>query len=208
MNVSFCMRARTKEEPLLVGLTGGVGCGKTLALKYLEIKGFKVIDCDEVVHCLIDGDAAVHVALLGRWGEGILSQQGRIDRSKIAAIVFNNDEELAFLEGLLHPRVLEYWQQKVAEGHDPKDKWIVEVPLLFEKNFESLFHFTVCITSNEELQIQRLQERGLKAEQIHLRIEKQLPLVEKMQKADFVIMNNGTQTFLMQQLERLVALLG
>lgn len=201
------MSLRKKDEPLKIGLTGGAGCGKSFALNYLQSKGFKVVDCDAVVHDLLEKDPAIRKSLSDRWGKKILTSQGHVDRSKIAAIVFSNDNELAFLEGLLHPRVQEYWQSKIAADHNPKDRWLIEIPLLFETNLETLFHSTVCITSTQELQLQRLEERGLSAEQVQARMEKQMPLLEKMQKADYVIMNNGTQSFFMKQLDRLSALL-
>jgi len=192
------------HSPLRLGLTGGIGCGKSSAVAIFHELGFAVIESDAVVRELWDKDAEVKQAAIGRWGTGITeSGSKQIDRHKVAAIVFSDTKELDWLEGLLHPRVSKLWRGAVAA--EPQKEWVVEIPLLFEKNLASDFNFTLCITSSPALQATRLAARGLSPADIAARQARQWPLQQKIDRADFVALNDGSLNFLRQQIVQLAA---
>ncbi len=185
-----------------LGLTGGIGCGKSTAARIFEERGFRRVDCDQIVRDLLDGDETVHTALRERFGDRVLLPGGGADRTAIASVVFHDAEALKWLEGLLHPRVSEVWQGRM--NTEPGADWCVEIPLLFEKNLEKHFDFTVCLFSSEAIQLNRLAAKGLSPEQARARIQRQLPLEQKITRADFVLLNDGTQDFLRQQVFQLI----
>ncbi len=127
-----------------------------------------------------------------------------MDRSRLAAIVFSDRAALSDLEAILHPRVRAAWKAGVAEPSVAG--WAVEIPLLFEKGLEKEVDFTVCVASDPRVQAQRLATRGLSPQEISQRLARQLPLARKIERADFVITNNGSLAFLQNQVLRLASL--
>jgi dephospho-CoA kinase len=121
-----------------------------------------------------------------------------ISRRQVAEIVFADPAELDWLETLLHPRVRARWQAAVAA--DPAKDWVVEIPLLFEKSLASEFDFTLCIASSPSLQASRLAARGLAAAEITARQARQWPVREKIERADWVALNDGSVDFLRRQI--------
>ena len=188
---------------MVIGLTGGIGCGKSTALAGFESAGAKTVDSDAVVKKLLDGDKLVRSALRDRFGEKIFGRRGKVDRKHLASIVFSSAEDLVWLETLLHPLVRKHWELNVRAM--PRALWVVEIPLLFEKNLEKLFDFTVCVSASQSLQLARLRAKGFSDEQVKLRINRQLPLREKLNRADFVLSNNGPVEFLLEQVSVLKA---
>ena len=157
-----------------------------------------MLDTDAVVRQLLDSDEALVSAIAEAFGGGVLNEQGKVDRSRLAATVFNNSEALALLESLVHPRVREYWMRELRENHPVL---IVEIPLLFEKDLQGHFSTTICVSSYPEVQMERLKARGMSESDIENRKKRQLSLEEKMQRADIVIHNNGTREHLREQVE-------
>jgi dephospho-CoA kinase len=179
-----------------VGLTGGIGAGKSEALAAFERLGAATLSTDQVTHELLDDDQ-VRAALTERWGAEV-APDGNIDRNRVGEIVFSNQEELAFLESVLHPRVgvhvLE-WRQNLGSDVDLA---VVEVPLLFEAAMEDAFDETVAVVANDEIREARLRERGQPGFQG--REGRQLDQAEKERRADHVIRNEGS----IQELESMV----
>lgn len=187
---------------MVLGLTGVMGSGKSTVRKILEASGFRGIDCDAVVKHLLAEDVTVRDALCERWGDVVLSTDGSIDRAAVAAIVFENKEDLEWLESLLHPRVRAYWQTCVEE--DLSARWVIEVPLLFENSLEKFFNFTVCVSCSSTTQLERLSRKGISAEEARARMANQLPIEEKVKRADYVLFNDGEESFLAEQVDRLI----
>lgn len=183
---------------MIIGLTGGIGCGKSTVGAIFSENGAGYIDSDQIVRELLDKDSEVRRLLREYFGSNIFDPEGNVDRGRISAIVFSETAELKWLEALLHPLVRKRWQEKAAENADIP--WIVEVPLLFEKNLEKHFDITVCVSTSIENQLARRQAMGLTENQIMARIALQLPLREKILRADFVISNDGPIAFLRQQI--------
>ncbi|MBA3850070.1 MAG: dephospho-CoA kinase [Opitutus sp.] len=186
---------------LVVGLTGGMGCGKSTVAALFAEHGFRRLDADDDVHRTLLPDPEVVAAVRERFGPQVLDQEGRIDRARLAGVVFADGAALGWLEQLLHPRLQQHWEQIYAAAQG--EKFIVEVPLLFEKELQNRFDFTVCVTTSSDLQLRRLEQRGVSPGIARQRLAKQLPLARKCELADFVILNDGTLEFLREQVSEL-----
>jgi dephospho-CoA kinase len=185
---------------MVIGLTGGIGCGKSAAAACFAELGFNVVDTDLLARQVLESTDCIS-QLRARWGDACLGAEGRPDRRWIAAKVFNDPAELAFLEGLTHPEVARLRQAAVV---DTKRHHVVEIPLLFEKNLTTGFGFIVCVACSEETRRSRLLEKGLTEEQILRRIDSQMPLSEKVKRSDIVFWNDGGPEFLRAQVAALV----
>jgi len=186
---------------LIVGLTGGMGCGKsTVAALFAEL-GYRRLDADQVVRDELLTDPEVIACVRQQFGAGLLDGDGRIVRSRLADVVFRDDAALAWLEGLLHPRLRAKWAADFAAARG--ERIIAEVPLLFEKGLEKGFDFTVCVTTDSASQLRRLEQRGIPPELARQRLAKQLPLARKCELADFVLLNDGSLDFLREQVRYL-----
>lgn len=186
---------------MVIGLTGGIGCGKSTAAQMFEELGWGRIETDEIVRMLLRADPEVLAEIRRAFGPGVFGPDGAVDRRLMAAVVFPDRGALQRLESILHPRVRATWKARVAQ---PKpEHWIVEIPLLFEKGLEKEFDFTVCVASDPRVQAERLALRGLPPQEAAQRIARQLPLAQKIERADFVITNNGSLAFLRDQVLRL-----
>jgi dephospho-CoA kinase len=181
-----------------IGLTGGIGCGKTTALGYFREMGAEVVESDAVVRHMLQSDPEVINAISDAFGKSVLNPQGRIDRDQLARTVFQNSEALALLESIVHPRVRQTWTQALRKNHPVL---IVEIPLLFEKDLQGHFSKTICLSSDPEVQKARLLSRGMSESQIQYRKEHQLSLAEKMRRADIIIHNNGSLNHLRVQVK-------
>jgi dephospho-CoA kinase len=186
---------------LIVGLTGGMGCGKSTVAAHFADRGYRRLDADQVVRDDLLPDPAVREAIRERLGADMLDADGLVRRDKVAEVVFRDPAALAWLEGMLHPRLLARWRDLFLRSRDTA--FIVEVPLLFEKGLENWFDFTICVTTDSASQLRRLEQRGIPPELARQRIAQQLPLARKCELADFVLLNDGTPGFLREQADAL-----
>jgi dephospho-CoA kinase len=177
--------------PLTVAVTGGIGAGKSEALRAFARRGVPTLSADDVVHHLIANDPEVRVALEDRFGT--------TDRGKIAAVVFADPEQLAWLESLLHPRVRRATEEWLA-GLDA-ELAVTEIPLLFETGGEGRFDAVVVITAPDDVRALRSDRAG------DGRGRRLIPDEEKIARADFAYVNDGTReeldAFVDRVLERL-----
>jgi dephospho-CoA kinase len=176
-------------RPIAVAITGGIGAGKSAALAAFRAHGAATVSSDEIVHHLLANDADVRAALVERFGDGILGENGAPDRAKIAAIVFGDDAALAFLERLLHPLVSrEYlvWREQLGTLDTPPKVCVTEVPLLYESGGETRFDRVVVITAPRQLREQRRQVP------LDSRDERLIDDAEKVARADFHYVNTGS----------------
>jgi dephospho-CoA kinase len=186
------------SRPVAVAITGGIGAGKTEALNAFARHGAATISSDDIVHRLLREDDDVRAALVQHFGTGILDDAGNPDRAAISRIVFDDRQELAWLESLLHPRVVaEYlaWREGLAELPEPPAVSVTEVPLLYEVGGAERFDAVVVITAPAE--VRRARAR-VAAEEREGRL---LAEEEKAARADFTYVNDGTR----QQLDDFVA---
>lgn len=191
---------------MLLGLTGGMGCGKSTAARIFEEFGFVRIDSDEVIRRQVMKDPEVVAALAEHFGSEVVDASGSINRGALARKVFSDDGELRWLEQQVHPKLFELWRALLRER--PGQRWVFEVPLLFEKRLENWFDFTVCVATTSAQQYARLEERGMSHALAEQRISKQLPLAQKLEFADLVLLNDGSTTFLRDQIAALVSKIG
>ena len=184
-----------------VGLSGGIGCGKSTVLGFFREAGWRTVDSDAVVCELLATDAEVQAQLRSRWGEAVFAD-GAVDRGAVAKRVFGHEGDLKWLEELLHPLVRESWLASIDQA--PDVNWLVEIPLLFEKRLETRFDLTVCVASPSDVVADRMVVRAYTEAQIEQRRKQQMPLEEKIERADYLISNAGSLEFLKQQTTRLI----
>ena len=187
---------------MILGLTGGFGCGKSTAAKLFAERGYRHIDSDGVVRERVLPSEPVTSALRQRFGEKVFSVDGQVDRPALAAIVFADDAERLWLEELTHPLFFDIARTMMRS--EPSVNWVVEVPLLFEKSLENWFDYTVCVACDSTSQLARLEQRGLDLALAGQRISKQLPLARKIELSDFVLWNDGSTGFLKEQVDRTI----
>lgn len=191
-------------RPLTIGLTGGIAAGKSEALAAFERLGAATISSDAVVHELLDGEPLLS-RLTERWGAEA-APGGRVDRQKVGSIVFADPAELKWLEAQIHPLVGERigaWLATLPEGAEVA---VVEVPLLFESEMESVFDTTVAVVTADELRRERAQARGHAL--VDEREARQLAQEEKAARAAHVVRNEGSIEELEAELSGLLARLG
>jgi dephospho-CoA kinase len=185
---------------LFVGLTGGLGSGKSEALAACERLGAATLSSDAVVHELL-GTAEVRDLLKDRWGDRVLSGT-EVDRGAVASIVFDNPDELAWLEGSLFPRVgarIAAWRAGLEQRVPAPPVAVVEIPLLFEAGIEGMFDVTLAVVADEAVRAERAAARDHEA--VEGRTGRQLTQEEKAARADYVIRNDGS----LEDLEAAVA---
>ena len=176
-------------RPIAVAITGGIGAGKSTALDAFRAHGAATVSSDQIVHHLLATDDGVRDALVAKLGDGILGEDGRPDRARIAREVFGSPERLAWLEQLIHPLVSqEYltWREQLAGLDEPPLVCVTEVPLLFEVGAQERFDRVVVITAPAAL---REQRRRVARDDRDSRL---LPDREKVRQADFHYVNTGT----------------
>jgi dephospho-CoA kinase len=187
-----------------VGLTGGLGAGKSEALRALAELGAATLSTDAVVHELLQSDELREI-VVERLGPDVV-REGALDRSLIAERVFGDDEARAWLETVLWPRVgarVAQWRASL-DGVQPSPRAaVVEVPLLFESGMESVFDRTIAVVADEAVRAERARARGHAA--VAGRTGRQLSQEEKSQRADFTVRNNGTIDELKQSLSSVLA---
>ena len=184
-------------RPVAVAITGGIGAGKSEALRAFARHGAATVSSDEIVHHLLLRDD-VRAAIVDRMGNGVLSPEGEIDRGALGTIVFNDREALTWLEELLHPLVsVEYlqWREQLATLPDAPRVCVTEVPLLYETGGDARFDKVVLVTAPTKLRRARSE---VATEDRESRL---LPDAEKAERADFVYKNIGS----MEELDAFVA---
>jgi len=188
----------------LVGLTGGLGAGKSEALRALGELGAATLSTDAVVHELLATDGLRDI-VVARLGDDVV-RDGALDRSLIAERVFGDEEARGWLEGELWPRVgqrMIEWRQEVDALDPPPRAAVVEVPLLFESGMEQAFDATIAVIADEDVRAERAGARGHAS--VDERAGRQLSQKEKAQKADYTVRNDGTLEELREKLSRVLA---
>ncbi len=178
-----------------------MGCGKSTAGRLFAELGWRRIVCDALGRDVVLRDSAVVAQIRERFGPAVVAATGEIERARLASAIFGDDAARLWLEALVHPEVRRHWAEQVQTA--PLATWVVEVPLLFEKNMEKMFDFTVCVACAPDLQLTRLEQRGIERTLALQRISKQLPLARKIELSDFVLSNDGTLDFLRDQVRQL-----
>ena len=185
-----------------VGLTGGIGAGKSTVADLFSQKGGVVIRSDELARQVIEPQTPGFQQVIDRFGKEFVNSEGYIDRAKLAQIVFKDDAALKDLENIIHPLVRSKTNQ-IIDQHTSETIIVNEIPLLLEKKMESLFDFLVIVISSEKNRLERLAHRGLTAEQATARMAKQVSDEQRKAAADFLIVNDGNLDQLEADVEKI-----
>ena len=186
------------------GFTGGVGMGKSTAARFLRERGAQIADTDEIARRLVQPDRPALAEIQQVFGPKMISPGGQLRRDELAKIVFADPAARAKLEAILHPRIREQWLAQIeawrGENHSLA---VVVIPLLFETRAEPHFDKIICVACSGAAQRERLLARGWTPEQIRQRIAAQMPVEQKIARADFVVWTDGAPEAHARQVERI-----
>ena len=187
---------------LRVGLTGGIGSGKSTVANYFRQLRVDVIDADDIAHSLSQPGTAVYDDIVNHFGKEVTGKDGRLDRDWLRKCVFTNPHEKDVLEGIVHPAVRSSMEIKLTAVTSPY--CVLAVPLLIETGFTDMADRVLVVMADESIRIQRVKQRsGLSEDQIHSIIDSQATDDERLQAADDVIINNSSLQTLLHQVEAL-----
>ncbi|MDH7602231.1 MAG: dephospho-CoA kinase [Armatimonadota bacterium] len=193
-----------KDRRLVIGVTGGIASGKSTVLEMLRKRGAETLSADQVARqILARGEPAYH-EVLERFGTAVIDADGNINRSRLAEIVFADEQARHDLNRITHPRIIERIRSAIEEfrkGTDGNGVLAVEIPLLYECGLEDIVDCVLVVAAEQGIQVHRLTTRtGITSEEALRRINSQMPMSEKVRRADFVVWNNGS----LQELEQAV----
>ena len=183
---------------LRVGLTGNYGMGKSIVLAQFENLGAITLDADEIVEDLLSQQEVLE-KIRGILGSTVFDEEGRLNKKKVADLIFKNDILKGSLEDFLHPLVFRRIENFLKNVHDNEAVVVIEVPLLFERGYDKGFDRTVTVFTEVETALHRLEKNGVARDRAMQRLRSQLPVEEKMNKSDFLINNNETPDKTMTQ---------
>lgn len=194
---------------MILGLTGSLGSGKSTVAEMLQQLGNGiVIDADELTHRLQEPGAEAHRQILCTFGPGVLLPDGRLDRKKLAAMVFGNEAKRQLLNSIVHPLVRRE-ELRLLEEHKDEPLVILMVPLLFETGMDELADQVAVVTVSESERVKRLEKRSsMDSDEVARRLSAQMDQREKVARADFVIDNSGTLEETLEQVKGLLVKLG
>lgn len=179
------------SKPLLIGLTGGIACGKSHLSQALKEHGVSVIDADQISRSLTAPGGAALPDVRAAFGDGVFSGE-ELDRAKLAQRVFGDEAALKTLNGILHPMVFEAIEQAIHDNHH-QPALVLDIPLLYETGYDKRCGAVFCAWAPEATQLERLKERGLSEEEARARIGSQMSALEKAKRADRLIITTGSR---------------
>lgn len=187
---------------LLIGLTGGIGAGKSSVSAALAERGAVVVDADAIVKELQEPGTEVFAEMVGRFGLGIVSEDGSLDRAAVAEVVFTDPQALADLGAIVHPRVHAEIERRIAEQADTDNVVVLDIPLLAEAGWPGLAG-TIVVDLDPEVAIARLvAHRGFSEDDARNRIANQIDRAQRLSTADFVVDNHGDAPALDAEVDR------
>ena len=185
----------------VIALTGGIGCGKSLAAQYFAELGALVIDADQLARAAIERGSAGFDEVVTLFGDSIL-KDGNIDRRALGEIIFKDPKAKIALENIIHPFVRKEFEEAVASLKGDQ-VLVYEIPLLFETNAHERFDLVITVESEMENRVARLRGRGMHISEIEGRIAAQATREQRIGIADFLIENDGTEDELLRQVENI-----
>ncbi|MCD6408662.1 dephospho-CoA kinase [bacterium] len=193
-----------KKDIILVGITGIFGSGKTSVASIFKKENIPVISCDEIVHQLLEMPQIIEEVkeILGP----DVAKGNKLDRKKMAQIIFSDKEKKTLLENLIHPLVFKEIEKRILDTGIDKGIIVIEIPLLFETKSESYFDKIIVVSASPKVIKERLKGK-FSEEEIEKRWENQLPLSYKEKKADFVINNSSTFNQTYEETKKVIEIL-
>jgi dephospho-CoA kinase len=192
---------------LLVGLTGGLGAGKSTVARMLADRGAVLVDADELAHRALDPGTPGYRQVCDLFGDEVLTPSGELDRAAIAATVFSDPERRRALESIVHPEVFRMLAEIVQGRRETDDIIVFDAPLIVETGFHDACDVVVVVTAPEEVRVARMGRRGMSTDQARARVRAQLGDEERAAVADVVIPNDGDQAELKERVDDLWELL-
>jgi len=191
---------------LLVGLTGGIGAGKSTVARLLAERGAVVIDADSIVRELQQPGTDVFRAIAERFGDQVVASDGSLDRERLADIVFRDEDARSALNAIVHPAVYAVMAERIAGVKDGNRVVVLDIPLLAEAGGGGGMDLVVVVEADEEARVARVvAERGLRAEDVRARMDAQASSDQREALADVVVRNNGSVEALQAQVDELWA---
>ena len=185
----------------VIALTGGIGCGKSLAAQYFAELGALVIDADQLARASIERGSQGFDEVVSFFGDSILNN-GDIDRRALGELIFKDAEAKRKLESIVHPFVRREFEEAVASLKSD-EVLVYEIPLLVETGAQDRFDIVITVESDLENRIARLRQRGMHISEIEGRIAAQATREQRVEVADFLIENNGSEDELLRQVENI-----
>lgn len=185
----------------VIGLTGGIGSGKSLAAEYFADHGALVIDADQLARAVIERGTTGFDEVVAVFGDSIL-KNGEIDRRALGELIFRDPDLKLKLEAIIHPRVRSEFEEAVA-SLTPDQTLVYEIPLLFETGGVNRFDIVITVEAPMDKRIERLREKGLYPSEIEARIAAQASREERVSIADFLIENSGSKDDLLRHVENI-----
>lgn len=189
----------------IIGITGGIGSGKSTVSNYLTEKGFKIIDADKIAKNLLDIGEEAYFKAVEYFGTEILNSDKTVDRKKLGSIVFASREKRKILNEITHGLVKKRVLSEIAANEATQEVIFLDVPLMFEVGMDKLCAEVWLVVADERVKILRLQKRDeITKDEIIAKFRSQMPDEEKIKRADFVIDNSGNEEALYLQLDKLL----
>ncbi len=196
---------------MIVGLTGSIGSGKSTVSRELARLGAVILDADAIAHEIVEPGQPALAQIAASFGAEYLCPDGSLNRKKLGELVFSSDEARFQLNAITHPQILAVLRQKLsaALAQDPSALVVIDAPLLFETGLDEEAEQIWVVYAREDVVLERLQQRdGFSAAEVQARLHSQMPVEEKLRRADRCIDNSGTLEELRQQLRALLQELG
>jgi dephospho-CoA kinase len=192
----------------VIGVTGGIGMGKSTAASLLAERCVAVTDTDQIARDQTAPGTEALREIQAVFGPDIVADDGTLRREQLAEIVFRDEAARKILEGILHPRIAAAWRKQLTDWRDGGcARAAVIIPLLFERDYAAEFDATVCVACSSGTQRERLRQRGWTDEQIQARNSAQLPVEEKLNRSRFVVWTEGRLEVHARQWDRILAAL-
>jgi dephospho-CoA kinase len=191
---------------LTIGVTGGIGSGKSTVTRFLAELGAPIIDADKVGHAIYAPDGPAYSAVIAAFGREIVASDGTIDRKRLGPIVFGDAGALKRLNSIVHPKMFERMREMIEHlrAGGERNPIVVEAAILIEANWQALFDEIWLVIASKELVVERIaRDRGLNPEQTEARVRAQLPDEERQKHSTLVITNNTTIDELRETVARL-----
>jgi dephospho-CoA kinase len=203
-----------EEQYLRVGVTGGIGSGKSTVCKLFAQMGRVVISADEIARELTATNDDIKAAIRETFGDEVFHPSGALNRKALAEVVFNNQEAKEKLNAIIHPLVFETIEARInaLKPSQRSPYVIIEAALIYESRMDDDMHYVIVVDAKEELRIERVMERDeVDRAAVLARIRSQMNVQEKVELADFVIVNEGTEADLIERvafIDRLLTMMG
>jgi len=189
-----------------IGITGGIGCGKSVVANLLRERGFPIIDADKIAKEIIKTNVTVKNRIIDEFGPDVYAKNGTLDRYRMAEIIFSQPDARKKLNAIVHPFVIDFQNQQLQQ-YEQKGVAIagVEAALIFEAHAERHFDVIIVVSAPSSMVIERIHERDdLSISEITNRIQSQMPVAEKIKRADYVVSNDGTIDDLKEKVRQLI----